>query len=65
MILKKIKALCRKNHISISRLEKECGIGNCTICKWDKSSPRVDSLQKVADFFGVGIEYFLSNNKKK
>lgn len=59
MILNKITALCEKKGISISRLEKECGIGNATITRWDESMPRVDSLKKVADYFGVDIKYFL------
>ncbi len=59
VILDKITALCEKKGISISRLEKECGIGNATITRWDESVPRVDSLKKVADYFGVDIKYFL------
>ena len=59
MVLEKIRGLCDKNKITISELEKECGIGNATISRWDKSSPRMDNLIKVAKYFGVTIEYFL------
>lgn len=59
MIFKKIEALCKERIISVSKLEKECGIGNGTIRGWEKSSPRLDTLKKVADYFGVNIEYFL------
>lgn len=59
MIFKKIEALCKERSISVSKLEKECGIGNGTIKGWEKSSPRLDTLKKVADYFGVTIEYFL------
>lgn len=59
MILDKIVLLCEKRGISISRLEKECGLGNATVSRWDNSAPRVDSLKKVADYFGVDIKYFL------
>lgn len=59
MILKKIKELCAEKGITIARLEKECKIGNATISAWDKSSPRLDNLKKVADFFDKPIEYFL------
>ena len=30
-----------------------------TIVRWDKSSPTTDKLQKVADYFGVSIDYLL------
>lgn len=59
VILKKIEALCQKKGISISKLEKECGLGNATITRWDESIPRADNLKKVADYFGKDIKYFL------
>ena len=59
MILKKIEDLCRKNNISIAKLEIECGIGNATIRGWDTSSPKVENLKKVADYFGKDVSYFL------
>lgn len=59
MILKKILKLAEKNHISISRLEKTMGFGNGTIKKWRESYPSVDKLKKVADYFGVSVDYFL------
>jgi transcriptional regulator, XRE family len=59
VILKKIEDLCRKNNISIAKLEKECGIGNATIRGWDTSSPKVENLKKVADYFGKDVSYFL------
>ena len=46
MILKKIEALCQEKGINISKLEKECGIGNGTIRGWEKSSPRADNLKR-------------------
>ena len=60
MILKKVEELCFKRGISIAKLERECNIGNGTIAKWDESSPRVDSLKKVADYFGVKVDYLIS-----
>lgn len=59
MILDKIESLCKEKRISISKLEKECGIGNGTISRWNKSSPRSDNLKTVAEYFDKPIEYFL------
>ena len=59
MILEKILNLAEKNSISVSCLEKTLGFGNGTIKKWGESSPSVNKLKKVADYFGVSIEYFL------
>ncbi len=59
MILKKVEELAQKNEISITYLEKKLSFGNGTIRNWDKCSPSVEKLKKVADYFGVSIEYFL------
>lgn len=60
MIYRNILALCKKAGIRISKLEKETGIGNGTIARWEKSSPSVDNAKKVADFFGVTVDQLLT-----
>lgn len=59
LLYEKIEFLCKERNISIAKVEKDCNIGNATIRRWDKSFPRIDTLKKVADFFGKPIEYFL------
>ena len=59
----KISMLCNERNISIGKLENILGFGNGTIWKWRKSSPSVEKLKAVADYFGVSIEYFLSDEK--
>lgn len=45
-------------------LEKKAGIGNGVIAAWAEGSPRVDTLQKVADALDVTIDYLVSGGKK-
>lgn len=59
MVLENISLLCREKGISIARLEKECGLGNATIRRWGASSPNIDSLKRVADYFCVSIDELL------
>ena len=54
-----IVELCKGKGISISKLEKECGLGNATIQGWKNGNPRVDKLMIVADYFGVSLDYLL------
>ena len=63
MIFSNISKLCIKKNITIAKLERECGFGNATIRGWKDSSPSVEKLKKVADYFGVSIEYFLEDQK--
>jgi transcriptional regulator with XRE-family HTH domain len=58
-LLENIREICVDNHLAVSALEKELGFGGGTISKWEKSSPTVDKLQKVADYFGVTTDYLL------
>jgi len=55
MLYDKILALCRERDISIRRVEMDCKIGNGTIRGWNTSSPRVNKLKAVADYFGLTI----------
>jgi transcriptional regulator with XRE-family HTH domain len=58
-LLENIREICADNHLAVSALEKELGFGGGTISKWEKSSPTVDKLQKVADYFGVTTDHLL------
>lgn len=63
MILDKIRVLCDEREISIAKLEKETGIGNGTISRWDISSPTVTNLKKVANYFEIAMGELLDEMK--
>lgn len=48
MIYDKIKEICKAQGISVTTVEKEAGLSNGAISKWNDSSPTVDNLQAVA-----------------
>ena len=56
MIFKKISELCKEKGVTIAKLERETGISNGTISRWGASSPTVDKLRRVADYFGVSVD---------
>lgn len=62
MILERITELCRKNRITVAKLERETGISNGAISRWAKSSPTVGNLRKVADYFGVSVDYLIGRD---
>lgn len=61
MIYNNIIFLCKQRNIAVSKLEQEIGLGNATIRTWKTSSPSVDKLKKVADFFGVTVDSLISS----
>lgn len=66
LIYENIKRLCAKKNITICSLEKMCGIANGTIGKWannNVASPRIDTVAKIANFFGVSVDSLLKPEK--
>lgn len=63
MIYENVMELCRERNIRVARLEKEAGLGNGTVRGWENSAPSITTLQKVADYFGVTIDFLLSGRK--
>ncbi|MGK0606747.1 helix-turn-helix domain-containing protein [Enterococcus gilvus] len=61
-LYEKIKQLADGQKISIRRLEELLGYGNGTIRRWEKQTPGVDKIQKVADFFDVSTDYLLGRS---
>ena len=62
MLYQNIVVLCKGKGISISKLEKETGLGNGTVGRWEKSSPSVENVKKVADYFNVSVDYIISQS---
>jgi len=58
-IVLNIQFLCRDHNTTVPKLEKDLEFGKGAIYKWDKNSPSIDKLQKVADYFKVSTEYLL------
>jgi transcriptional regulator with XRE-family HTH domain len=56
-VLTRIQDLCHENKMSLRQLSEKVGIGNGVIGKWKDSSPRVDTLSKVAKHFNVSLDY--------
>jgi transcriptional regulator with XRE-family HTH domain len=54
-----IKRLCKSKRIPIYELEDKLGLSRTSISRWDKNSPSVDKVKKVADFLGVTVDELL------
>lgn len=53
----RILLLAEEHGMSISALELNLGFGNGTIQKWDKVSPSIDKIRKVANYFNVSVGF--------
>lgn len=59
LIYDTIKALCKKRGLSVTSVEKEAGLSNGAISKWNDSSPTVDKLNAVAKVLNVKVDCLL------
>ena len=59
-----IAELCKERNLAITALERELGFGRGSIGKLRKGNTTLERLQKIADYFGVTVEY-LSAGKEK
>ena len=59
IVAERIKELMKVEGISQYALAKQLGISQSTICNWlnGKKEPSIESLWKIADFFGETIDY--------
>ena len=55
----KIKELCKKQGISLNQLEDKLGFSQNYIYSIKKGNPKVENLQKIADYFKVSTDYLL------
>lgn len=57
----KYKQLLDTHNIKSYKVSKDTGIAQATLSDWkrNKTTPKVDKLKILADYFGVPISYFL------
>lgn len=58
---KKFAELLEKHEITAYQISKKTGVSTSTLSEWKNGNytPKVDKLQKIANFFGVPLDYFL------
>lgn len=64
-IYDKIKQLCKEKGVTVTGTEKELGFSRGSLCKIDKNKPSSEKLQKLADYFGVQLEYLTGASEFK
>ncbi|MCK1259854.1 helix-turn-helix domain-containing protein [Streptococcus suis] len=55
----KIKELADKQGISLNQLEEKLGFSRNTIYNMKKSTPNVERVSKIADYFNVSTDFLL------
>ena len=61
------ESLLHERGVTAYKVAKATGISTASLTDWKKgrSSPKADKLQKIADYFGVSVDYLLGNEPKE
>ena len=59
--------LLMERGVTAYKVAKATGISTGSMTDWKigRSAPKVDKLQKIADYFGVSVDYLLGNEPKE
>lgn len=61
----RIQELSKERGLSVRELGRKLDIGETTIYKWKTQTPKLDVLEKVADFFDASVDYLVGRTDKK
>lgn len=58
--------LLQKNGVTAYKVSKETGITQSTLSDWKRgrSTPKSDNMKKIADYFGVTVDYLMTGIKE-
>ena len=59
----RIKELCKKNNISVNKLEIDLGFGTGYVSKLDKSTPNTKKIKSIADYFNISVDYLMTGKE--
>lgn len=68
----KFEKLCEEKKVTPYHVSKETGVSTATLSSWKQFSngiggytPKADKIQRIADYFGVPLEYFIESKNYK
>ena len=61
-IVESIKKLCKDHNIAVSQLEKEIRLSQGLVSKWMNTTPSLDKIVDIADYFHVSIDEVVGHN---
>ena len=60
----RVCAIAKEKELAISKIERECNLSNATIRRWTTQNPSLDSVQRVAHYLNVSIDYLAGDSEQ-
>ncbi|WP_375180088.1 helix-turn-helix domain-containing protein [Enterococcus rotai] len=64
MLFDRVKLLSEKRGKTLQEVALELGISVNALYKWRHQNPKVDTIQKAADYFQVSVDYLLGRTEE-
>lgn len=58
-LVDRLRGVAKQKGLTFNRIEREIGLGNGTIKRWNDQSPRLDKLMAVAQYVGASLDYLV------
>lgn len=62
-LLESIRNLCKKNNISITKLEEELKFSQGLISRWKDKIPNLERIIDIADYFNISVDEVIGRNQ--
>lgn len=63
-LLERTKQIAKKRGLSLTEVAIKAGLADKSIYSWDRSNPKAENLEKVADVLNVSTDYLLGRTDK-
>lgn len=64
MLAENLKSLLKNKEMSVTELARKSGVPKTNLLAWQSgNNPRIEQLLKVANFFGVTVDFLLTGEE--
>lgn len=60
----KVSQIAKEKGLSVSKVEKDCGLARSSIDKWASHYPSIEKVKKVADYLDTTIDFLCSEDSE-
>ena len=61
-LFERVQKLIKEKGLTVKQVERDCGLANATIRRWETQTPNIESVNKVAQTLHVSIDYLVNGS---
>lgn len=64
-LLQNIEFIIEKRGLTLTQVEKDCGLSKSSMRKWSENFPSIDKVLKVAQYLDVSVDFLLTGKNSE